>query len=87
MAEAHTTMAETPSAIEDKEKLADDTSTDEEQPAVLENNSKDAIEYPKGIKLGIIVIALVLSVFLISLDMVNTIRPPIPQATSFENNF
>lgn len=71
MASSDIMLADAPSAVEEKKKTADDTNTDEEPPAALSNTAQDAAEYPQGVKLAIIVVALVLSIFLMSLDMVS----------------
>ncbi len=57
---------------EKKEVLAEDggTPTDEEA-AVAASAPQDSADYPSGVKLAFIVVALVLSVFLFSLDQVS----------------
>jgi len=77
-----------PSTIDFEKKGGDDTEEDvastkaEEQPKVADasNENPDAVEYPTGTKLVFIVVALVLSIFLVALDM-TIVATAIPKIT------
>ncbi|KAK3942577.1 putative HC-toxin efflux carrier TOXA [Diplogelasinospora grovesii] len=71
-----------PSTIEDPEKKAEneDTASTKEEQAVPVPAAEDLGEYPQGISLIFIVVALVLSVFLMSLDM-TIVATAIPKIT------
>jgi len=62
----------TSSTVEVETEKKRDTGTDEEV-AVAESVPQDSGDYPSGLKLTFIVVALVLSVFLFSLDQVSLI--------------
>ena len=72
----------------------DSGDTDEEKVAVEtevensgNNNESDSDEYPKGATLAFIVLALALSIFLVSLDMVRlSSLPSFPRGQSFSTN-
>ncbi|KAK3374134.1 major facilitator superfamily domain-containing protein [Lasiosphaeria ovina] len=71
-----------PSTVGDEKKTIDDAGSTKEEPAILANaeGEEDLGDYPKGVALTFIVIALVLSIFLVALDM-TIVATAIPKIT------
>ena len=68
-----------PSTVE-FEKTDGDSSSSTKAAAAIASPVEDAVDYPKGLKLTFIVVALVLSIFLVSLDM-TIVATAIPKIT------
>lgn len=69
-----------PSSVRDGGKTKDKRSKEDEVSSTAAADVADDVEYPSGIKLGFIVVALVLGVFLLSLDM-TIVATAIPKIT------
>lgn len=62
---------------EGHEKRTGDTTADESAPEEGTVQDGDDADYPSGFRLTAVVLALVLSIFLVALDMVRSSQPPL----------
>lgn len=63
-----TTDNEKPAVVDPQSTVADETATGDDLEKVKTKDAEEDIVYPHGLKLGLILLALCLSVFLVALD-------------------